>query len=79
MSGLENSNIKTEVLKNMGENIDEELDNAVIFCQNLANGIQILQDKLGEDKLGEDKPELQNIFPKGESIKKTLTYIGIAD
>ena len=58
----------------MGENIDEELDNAVIFCQNLANGIQILQDKLGDDK-----PELQNIFPKGESIKKTLTYIGIAD
>jgi len=74
MSGLENSNIKTEVLKNMGENIDEELDNAVIFCQNLANGIQILQDKLGDNK-----PELQNIFPKGESIKKTLTYIGIAD
>jgi len=78
MSGLENKNLNTEVLQNMGNNIDQELDNAVIFCQNLANGIQILQDKLSEND-GVSNKDTQNIFPKGESIKKKVTYIGIPD
>jgi len=78
MSGLENKNLNTEVLQNMGNNIDQELDNAVIFCQNLANGIQILQDKLSEND-GNSNKDTQNIFPKGESIKKKVTYIGIPD
>ena len=75
MSGLENTNLNTEILQNMGNNIDQELDNAVIFCQNLANGIQVLQDKLNENQTN----SIENIFPKGESVKKTVTYIGIPD
>ena len=73
MEGLEKSNINTDVLKDM----DEELDNAVIFCQKLANGIQILQDKLGQE--GNNSKELIDLFPKGNIVKKTVTYVGILD
>tara|TARA_B100000902_G_scaffold297310_1_gene284390 strand:- start:7267 stop:7812 length:546 start_codon:yes stop_codon:yes gene_type:complete len=73
MEGLEKSNINTDVLKDM----DEELDNAVIFCQKLANGIQILQDKLGQED--NNTKELIDLFPKGNIVKKTVTYVGIFD
>ena len=73
VEGLEKSDINTDVLKDM----DEELDNAVIFCHKIANGIQILQDKLGEED--NNTKELIDLFPKGNTVKKTVTYVGVVD
>ena len=76
MGELDKTDTKMSILKNMGTHLDEELDNAVLFCQKLANGIQILQDKIGENG-GLDN--LKDIFPKGEIVKRTVTYIGCDD
>lgn len=62
---IDNGNISPSTFKNM----DDELDNAVVFCQKLANGIQLLQDKLAEN--GTDIREIfPSIEPKSPEHKK---------
>lgn len=66
---METIDNKTVSLKTL-ENIDEELDNAVVFCQKLANGIQLLQDKIAE------KEDIHDLLPSAEPLKRTIRYIG---
>lgn len=51
------------------ENMDDELDSAVVFCHKLANGIQVLQDKIA------DKEDIHDLLPPSEPIKRTIRYI----
>ena len=70
---LEN-NRNEDIFKHI-ENFDEELDQAVILCHKIANGIQLLQDKMAKGKVN----ELSGLFPKGNLIQKTASYIGVPD
>ena len=75
MESLQNTEqMNTSVFTKISENLDEELDHVVVFCHKLANGIQILQDRLGENNT-----DFRGIFPNGETIQKTVTYIGTSD
>lgn len=63
---IDSGNINPSTFKNM----DDELDNAVVFCQKLANGIQVLQDKLAQNDT-----DIHDIFPSIETTKKTHSYV----